>query len=197
MHRILPHCRVSYRVPILLLGGIVLFLLGGVSTIAKPDGKSTPSKGRVAAVVNGKPLYLESLNSPDIAKTRRQLYGLERRMLQKVVLERLRKERPGEFNRGKIYLTEDDLVRVYNEGGLSSRGTLDSFRGRIRDYLIRTKSQERDDALFAKAMRMGYVTPRLETPSPYLYRLRRVNRKGTTMGPQDAKVTLVEFSDFQ
>ena len=197
MRSILQHCRVPSLFLIPLLGGIMLLPPGGAPTMAKPGDKSTPSNGRVAAIVNGKPLYLESLNSPDIAKTRRQLYGLERRMLQKVVLEKLRKERPREFNTGKINFTEAEIAKVYKEAGLSSRGTLDSFRDRIRDYLIREKTKVMEEELFAKATRLGYVTPRLESPPPYLYRLKRVNRKPSTLGPHDAKVTVVEFSDFQ
>ena len=151
----------------------------------------------MAAIVNGKPIHLDSLNSAEIAKTRRKLFGLERTMLQKIVLEKLRKERPKEFGNGRIYLTEDDIRRVYNESGLGSRGTLDSFRDRIREYLIRTKTQQMEDSQFRQAVRKGYVTTRLTPPPAYLFRLARVNRPGTTLGPDNAAVTVVEFSDFQ
>lgn len=180
-----------------LAGCMVLAAFGCTAAMAKPKAKSGPTQGEVAAIVNGKPIYLESLNSPDIAKTRRKLHGLERGMLQKTVLAKLRKERPKEFSHGRIYLTEDDIRKVYLEAGLSSRGTLDSFRGRIRDYLMRSKTEQLENAQFRKAVRKGYVTSRLKPPPPYLFRLARVNRPGTTLGPNNAKVTVVEFSDFQ
>ena len=195
MPRIAKLCIVS------LAGGSLLAALWGPPAIGKPGAKSERTSSgpreRVAATVNGEPIYLNTLNSPDIAKTRRKLYGLERSMLRKVVLEKLRKEKPNEFRNGKIYLTEDDIRRVYMEAGLSSRGTLASFRGRIRSYLIRTKTQQMEDAQFQEAVRKGYVTSSLIAPPPYLFRLKRVNRPGTTLGPKNAAVTVVEFSDFQ
>lgn len=195
MPRIAMFCVIS------LAGGALLAALWGLPALGQPSGKpgenSSGPKGRVAATVNGKPIYLNSLNSPDIAKTRRKLYELERSMLLKVVLERLRKERPNEFRNGKIYLTEDDIRRIYGEAGLSSRGTLASFRGRIRDYLIRSKTQQMEDAQFNEAVRKGYVTSSLTAPPPYFFRLKRVKRPGTTLGPENAAVTVVEFSDFQ
>lgn len=185
-----------------LAAGLLLAASLGAPATAKPkkdavSSKDSAPKGQVAAVVNGKPIYLESLNSPDIAKTRQKLYGLELSMLQKVVLKQLRKERPKEFSNGKIYLTEDDIKKVYREAGLSTRGTLESFRGRIREYLVRSKTRQMEEAQFRKAMRKGYVTFRLEPPPAYLFRLARVNRPGTTLGPANATVTVVEFSDFQ
>lgn len=191
MPRIAKFCIVS------IAGGSLLAALWGLPALGKPGRNTDVAKGRVAATVNGDPIYLDSLNSPDIAKTRRKLYGLERRILQKVVLERLRKEKPKEFDNGKIYLTEDDIRKVYREAGLSGRGTLESFRGRIRGYLIRSKTQQMEDAQFQEAVRKGYVTSSLTAPPPYLFRLKRVKRPGTTLGQDNAAVTVVEFSDFQ
>ena len=178
-----------------ILSGVLLIAFWGHSAMAGESGDS--DNGRVAAIVNGKPVYLNDLNSAEIAKTRRQLYSLERAMLQKIVLEKLRKEKPKEFSEGKIYLTEDDIRRVYNEAGLSSRGTLDSFRDRIRDYLIQGKTRKLEDGQFNEAVRKGYVTSRLTPPPAYHFRLARVNRPETTLGPVNAAITVVEFSDFQ
>jgi hypothetical protein len=163
---------------------------------APPNGQVPVQPGLVAALVEGEPVFLDKLNSPDIAKTRRQLFSLERGMLQQVVLERLRKEKPKEFRGNKIRLTEAEITLVYEQAGLRSKGTLDSFRERIRAYLTRTKIRKMDDALFAKAVRKGYVTSYLTPPPAYRYRLNMVER-AASLGPKNAPVRVVEFSDFQ
>ncbi len=162
---------------------------------APPDGQVPVQPGLVAALVDGEPVYLNRLNSPGIAKARRELFALERGMLQQVVLERLRREKPKEFRRKKIRLTEAEIALIYEQAGLRGKGTLESYRKRIRAYLTRSKTRAMDDALFAKAVRKGYVTSYLTPPPPYRFRLKMVER-AASLGPKNAPVRVVEFSDF-
>ena len=171
---------------------------------AAGDKKNAPQplgtnleQGTVAAVLGGKPIYRQRLNSPDLAKARKEVYQLEQRLLQRTVLERLQRERPKEFTPKAPTVSEKEIQKVYREAGLKGRGTLDSFRGRIAAYLIRNKTAAQEGALFEKAVRKGYVKSLLKAPPPYLFRLKPVRRAAASRGPSGAPVLIYEFSDFQ
>lgn len=177
------------------LAGLALLALAALpAAAAKPAKKEA---GDVAAILNGKPVYQDTLNSPDLAKARREVYRLEEQMLRRVVLGRLAKEKPKEFAPPRIEVTDEEVRQVYEQARLKSRGTLDSFKGRIRAYIVRNKGEQQERELFEKAVRKGYVKPLLKSPPPFLFRLAAVKRGATTRGPAKARIHIVEFSDFQ
>ena len=194
----------------LLLGIVAAIALGalalGPAAAKESGGKKSGLRerkapvyvqpGLVAATLDGEPIALESLNSPEIAKARRKLYRLEQSLLRQKVLETLSRTKPKEFARPDVKISEEEIRQVYKRAGLEKKGTLDSFRGRIRAYLLRNRSAEIENELFAKAERKGYVKSYLSPPPAYLYKLRQVVRAGTR-GPRHAPVHIVEFSDFQ
>ncbi len=170
--------------------------LAATAVNAEPAAQSGKRRTTIAATVDGKPVYRDKLNSPDIAKTRQQLYQLEQAMLRQMVLEKLGREKPGEFAFKDIKISEKEVRQVYLDAGLKDKGSLDAYRERIRAYLVRNKIRELEDALFRKAVSRGYVKSFLTVPPPYMYRLKKV-RRPASHGPANAPVQMVEFSDFQ
>ncbi len=93
-------------------------------------------------------------------------------------------------------MSEQEIRQIYEGAGLKSKGTLDSFRARIRAYVRRNKGEAQERQLYEKAVRKGYVKSYLRSPPPFLFRLAPVERKGV-WGPADAPIHIIEFSDFQ
>ncbi|MCZ6473527.1 MAG: hypothetical protein O6934_08825, partial [SAR324 cluster bacterium] len=79
-----------------------MLLWPGLSAHGQAARQSGGREAQLAAVVDGQPIYLDKLNSPDIASARHKLYRLEQTLLRQVVLERLEKSMPKEFGRRDI-----------------------------------------------------------------------------------------------
>ncbi len=160
-------------------------------------GTNLGNQGPVAARLGGEAIYRNKLNSPDLAKARQEVFQLEQKLLREQVIARLMRERPKEFRIRPIDVSEREIRKVYDQAELEKKGSLASFRERIRAYVIRNKAAAQQEALFAKALRKGYLQSYLQAPPPYLHRLAPIDRKATTRGAPDAPIHMVEFSDFQ
>jgi protein-disulfide isomerase len=81
-----------------------------------------------------------------------------------------------------------------NAAQLPPGAKFEEYRERIIDFMTRPKKQERAKELFGELRKAANVQVKLEEPA----RARKqVEAKGPSRGPEDAKVTIVEFSDFQ
>jgi len=90
-------------------------------------------------------------------------------------------------------VTEDDIQAIYRANRSRLRGqTLDDVRGQIRDYLESSRRVEAEKTLqdrLAEEYSVRYNLPP--------FRLVIDNEGAPALGPEDAAVTLVEFSDFE
>jgi len=88
-------------------------------------------------------------------------------------------------------LTEAETQAWYEENKARLRGTYESLAPQIKDYLQRQRQQEAHDA-FINSLKEGVkVSYRLDPPRT------EVEADGPAKGPDNAPVTIVEFSDFQ
>jgi protein-disulfide isomerase len=158
---------------------------------AAPDGSP-----RVAATVDGRPIYANELTDREIHEARGKVFDLETTKLRKVVLKQLRETRPKEFSVPEIKIGDDEIRGLYEQANLGKRGTLEDLREQIRAYLTQQKLDDVEERYYRKAVQLGYVTSNLEQPEEFLVSLPEVTRPGSR-GSRDAPVQIVEFSDFQ
>ena len=165
--------------------------LGVSGAQAAPDGSS-----RVAATVDGRPIYLDDLTDREIHEARGKVFELESAKLRKVALKQLRETRPKEFAVPDVKISDDEIRNLYEQANLSKRGKLEDLSEQIRAYLAQQKLGDLDEQHFRKAVRLGYVKSNLEEPADFLVTLPEVTR-ASSRGNREAPVQIVEFSDFQ
>ena len=92
--------------------------------------------------------------------------------------------------------TDPEILALFNQNAaqLPAGAKLEDFRERIIEFLIRPKKQERAKALFDELHKSANVVVTLKEPPRAK---KQVEAKGPSRGPENAKVTIVEFSDFQ
>ncbi|MDH4121715.1 MAG: DsbA family protein [Deltaproteobacteria bacterium] len=152
--------------------------------------------GRVAAQVDGQPLYAEEMNSADLYAARKQVYALEMAALRHQALEVLRAKRPGQFPAPRVRVSDKEVETFYQKANLRQRGSLADFKDSIREYITAQKTAQAEQEQFNQAVAQGLIQPRLAPPPPFLFRIKQV-KGAASRGPQNARVVLVEFSDFQ
>ena len=89
--------------------------------------------------------------------------------------------------------TEEQIKKVFEDSKerLPPGSAVDAFRKQISDYLTHSQKQEKSRELFERLRKENQVAIKLSEPR------KQVEAKGPARGPADAKVTIVEFSDFE
>lgn len=149
-----------------------------------------------AAIIDGKPLTYQELNTAEIFKLRQELYQTEQMTLIDMALERLRERHPTEFPIPSVGISQKEIQQFYKASGLEKRGSLDKMEKGIRGYLTQMKVFKANQELFQKAVKKGYVQNNLRPPAQFVSSLKYLNSPAS-LGNQNAPVHIVEFSDFQ
>ncbi len=94
----------------------------------------------------------------------------------------------------KVTPPSDQQVQDFfnqNSARLPPGSKLETFKPQIVNYLSQSQKQQRAQVVFEQLRKENKVTVKMSEPR------QQVEAKGPARGPNDAKVTLVEFSDFQ
>lgn len=194
----------------------LLALAGCAAAAPRPTPQCAPAEAlapdEVVATVGGEPITAATLDQPIAAKlraidteARQKRYELRRAKLDEMLLERLVKAEAAKRGVSEEQFltteiegdlpapTEEEIQKVFDENAeeLPPGATVETLRPQIVEYLNRVKKQERAKALFERMRRDYQVEVKLVEPRT------QVEAKGPSRGPADAKVTLVEFSDFE
>jgi protein-disulfide isomerase len=186
----------------------VLFAAAGrADAQAKPEPSSP--KGDVAAQVAGEAVTIQELDAKILKtnmKLAQSLYEARRAAIDQVVIDRvlakeaagrgipvdqLMKERLAEKAKP---VTDADVEAFYSANSARMGGkTLEQVSGQIRSQLASQREGEARQNLIAELKTKADVRVTLEPPRVTV----AVAPNDPIKGPADAKVTIVEFSDFQ
>jgi len=209
---------VSIRVPVALLGVLVAL---AACTNQKSAAATTSKGGSASAADSLVPAVLatvgdDSITLADIrsrvgdnldvleARYLQQRYTIVDRTLQTVLRDRLLSAEAKKQNKtvdellaaevgGSFEPSEIEINAWYQDNQSRVRGrTVDQLRGQIADLLRKERRAEANAKLDARLYKEQKVEVRLQP-----YRVELNNEGAPAMGPDDAPVTFVEFSDFQ
>jgi len=200
---------VRVRIPLLLLGvaGVIVCAPGFAETPAKPEVKN--EKAGVAAYIGGQAVTIEELDAKILKtnmKLAQSLYDARREALDDVIVDRalasdaaarkittdvLLKERLAEKTKP---VTDEEIAAYYesNKGRMSGK-PLEQMSAQIKGFLASQREGGARNALIAELKAKAEVRVTLEVPRIEV----AVAANDPVKGPANAKVTIVEFSEFQ
>jgi len=189
----------------------VVSTMGHGLTWADPQAKPEPagSKAGVAAYIGEQAITTNELDEKVLRtnmKLAQDLYNARKGALDQVMMERmlgeeakskgvtvdqLIKERTAANTKP---VTDEDVDAYYkaNSGRMGGK-TLEQMSGQIRNYLTTQKENEGREALLTELKEKAKVRVVLDPPRADV----KVAANDPVKGPKDAKVTIVEFSEFQ
>lgn len=184
------------------------------TTVVHLQCSSASEDGDVAAIVAGRTIKVsdvdrrwEELDPGSRIQVQQQIYEGRARALNQLIGERLieleaqaRGLLPEQLIQTEMAkrvrpVTDADIVSAYRAAGdQAQRMSLDQARSQIREYLEQQRSGEAARALIDELTRKDHrVAITLEPPRLEV----RALPNDPTRGPDDAPVTIIEFSDFQ
>jgi hypothetical protein len=186
-------------------------LLAVTSLRAEPNEKPsapTADKG-VAAYIGDKPITMKELDAVALGqnmKLAQQVHEARREALDQIILERLLAKEAAEKNTTPEALieklvaentkpvTDEDVKEFYDENQGRMRGQpLEAMSDRIRQYLASLRKNEAQLNLVEELKKESNVRVMLEPPRVDVV----IAASDPVKGPKDAKVTIVEYADFQ
>ncbi|MFH0799818.1 MAG: thioredoxin domain-containing protein [Pseudomonadota bacterium] len=198
------------RFSIAVMAAAAFFALWGCSKGAKlsvsaPASAAQP--GDVAAAVGGETITMGELN--DAAKSQLQrvdteVYQIKKRVLDDLVEAKLIEEAAKKKGMSADkFLTEEidakvtapadsDIQAVYDSSKERLGKPLEEVKGQITEYLKQSRKAQARGNLIAELKKVADVKINIEPPRV------TIDTKGApSVGDKDAKITFVEFSDYQ
>ena len=149
----------------------------------------------IIAEINGKIIRFEDLRDKTAQDASQALYEQLARLLPNFVLNELAKF-DAEIDPNPQFTISDDMVTLfYKQNRLENRGSIDDLRPQIREYLANQLKQESVYRQYNEALTKGLVKSYLQAPSEFL--LETNVGRGYIRGNKEAKVIILEYSDYQ
>jgi protein-disulfide isomerase len=178
---------------------------------ASTGSTATESPDAVLATWNGGKITAKELDEkvgPQLEELEKKRFELKRNALETEVLQTLVKAEAAKQNQteeqwlkaqidGKVKQPpEEDVQKVFaeNQARMPPGSTLETMRGQIVDFLTQDQKREMARTIFDGLKKQANVQILLKEPAKPR---KQVEPKGPSRGPENAKVTIVEFSDFQ
>jgi protein-disulfide isomerase len=157
------------------------------------------SNNPVVAILDGKPMRMNDLISPQMHDAMDRLHQMQEAALKKKSLEILSRKHP-ELNKIKARpVTPQDIVHFYKTTpGVEDFGTFEQMRDEIKRYLTKTFRENFVETQYQMALEKGWLKVFLEPPGEFVL-VAKVDSamKWFEDKNKSRKVLLLEYSDFQ
>lgn len=190
------------HVCVLALTGLLGFSSLGQAT------EATTEAAPVVATVEGQPITeaeLEARIKSEMMRINNQIYTTKKQAVDALITDRLlgmeaakrgisRQELIKQEVTGKVAaVTDAEIEKFYNDNkARMGNKPLEEMKERVSKHLQSTKNRTRQQAFHQELRKAAAVKVHLKPP------IFEVATEGSpTKGPADARVTLVEFSDYQ
>jgi protein-disulfide isomerase len=180
------------------------------TTAAAATGTNDMAPDTVVATMNGSKITAKELDekiSAQLAQIDEQKHNARKQGLENMINERLVQDEAKKRGMTEDALikaevedkvtppTEEEIKKFYDANQARMGGmTYDQMKDRLAQYLSNTPKQAKFRELITKLRDQAGV--KITLPAPPKPR-KQVAATGPSRGPSDAKVTIVEFSDFQ
>lgn len=161
----------------------------------------------VAATLNGKPVYMKELDQAFGGKIAEQVYNLRKAALDNIVEQKLleqaaaeKKATIDEFLKQEVDSkvgepTEEEVKAIYEANAKNYGDSFEKVKDSISAILKRNRVNIQRNQLIAGLKEKAKVEQRLEKPPVIRAQVSAGN--DPCIGPTQAKITMIEFSDFQ
>jgi len=186
------------------IGALLVFVVG-----AQAHGSSKPQEPKVAARVGDKVITVQEVDAEFLStnmKLAQQMYDARLKALEQLVLERAFSAEAASKNMSVDALikqklaakakpvTDADVQNYYDKNKQRMRGkTFEQVSRQIRSYLVSQGTTNARSVVMAQVKKDANVKIMLEVPRAEV----QVAANDPYTGAVGAKVTIVEFSDFQ
>lgn len=192
---------------LILVIGLTVALYSGCSKPASSTSTSGVPASGIAATVGGVSITMEELNQAaksQLQKVETEIYQTKKRALDNLIEEKLIEvaaQKKGMTSEkflaeeidAKVTPPSDEEVKALYESSKDKLGKpFDDVKGQIIDYLKQNRKMRAKADLMASLRQGADVKINLEPP-----RVTIDTTDAPSIGPKDATITLVEFSDYQ
>lgn len=193
---------------ILILGSSALLFRGTIALAEEPAKPASKDAG-VAAYINDQPVTTAELDEKILKtnmKLAQQLFDARKAAVDQVVLDRAfakeaadKKMTVDQVVSAKVAekvkpVTDEDIKGYYDTNQARMQGkTLEQVSGQVKSFLAGQRETEARNAILADAKKSAKVRMVIDSPRVEV----AIGPTDPSEGAKDAKVTIVEFSDFQ
>jgi len=179
--------------PIKLFTLTLVLLAGSTSLQAAPDALLTEES--VIGTVGGKEVRLTDIQDQKINELRLQLHEALQEAFIKHAVTQLSSGSGDYKSEPPAPISDEQVESFYLQNSLQSRGSLQELGPMIKQYMEGMAKAQSDFNLYKLAASRGDVTSRLVKPKEMLLKLPVAS--AFVRGNPDAKVMVMEFSDYQ
>ncbi|MDT8447126.1 MAG: thioredoxin domain-containing protein [bacterium] len=152
-------------------------------------------KDPIVGKINGSVVRLSEIEDKELNELRVQLYeAIEQKFKQKALQELSKSDKDFQA-RPALKISEKEVKAFYDKNGLSSRGSFEELKGQITQYLMGRAAAEHYEALYARALKLKKL--QFFPHQPEVIQVKLPVETAYLWGNEQAKVMLLEFSDYQ
>lgn len=162
----------------------------------------------VAATINGKPITMKEVDQAFNGKVAEQIYQLRKNALDSIIEQKLLEQAAAEkkltveeFFKQEVDSkvnepTEEEIKTIYEANADRYGEKFEQVREGIAGALKNNRINIQRNALLSQLKEKSKIEAKLEKP-PVVRAKVSIDGTDRCMGPDNAKITLVEFTDFQ